>query len=496
MQKAIDKEKTLEERRSYGQFSTPFSLAKEMASYALSLLKSKDIAFLEPCIGSGVFYSALLDAIDKDVSVCAAGIEIDKDYYACARKLWQDTGIELINGDFTRMVPEHSCSLVLTNPPYVRHHCLSKDDKARLQNCVKKETGLALSGLAGLYCHFILLAHKWLAKGAVCGWLVPAEFMDVNYGSTLKSYLLNSVRLLRIHRYTPEASMFSDALVSSCVVWFKNETDESDYEVEFSLGGTHDAPQDARMVKKTALCEERKWTRFPERSIRCEAGSPGTPGTALGDFFEIKRGIATGDNSFFIMSRDKVKELGIDMSLVKPVLPSPRHLKTDFVGSDSCGLPQIEQQYFLLDCTLTEHELEERYPSAWSYLQSGIGKTSNKYLCRSRRKWYLQEHREAACFLCSYMGRSKGGSLPVRFILNLSKAVATNSYLMLYPRENLRKAISANPGALYKIWNALKGINGCDLEAEGRVYGGGLKKIEPRELARVPCCDLMHICAV
>jgi hypothetical protein len=40
----------------------------------------------------------------------------------------------------------------------------------------------------------------------------------------------------------------------------------------------------------------------------------------------------------------------------------------------------------------------------------------------------------------------------------------------------------------------LKKISGAEIEEEGRVYGGGLKKIEPKELAKVPCGDLISVC--
>lgn len=117
-----------------------------------------------------------------------------------------------------------------------------KRTKERLYNRTKSETGYELSGLAGLYCYFILLSHKWLAPGAICGWLIPSEFMDVNYGEVLKDYFLNTVHLLRIHRYDPQNSKFDDALVSSCVVWFKNEVSPENYDVELSFGGTHEEP--------------------------------------------------------------------------------------------------------------------------------------------------------------------------------------------------------------------------------------------------------------
>ena len=489
LQNIVDKSKSINERRKFGQFSTPIDLAKEIVSYGLSLLSDDNITFLEPCIGSGAFYSALLSLVSNCKILAATGIELDTTYLECAKRLWNSFDIEPMNDDFSRVKPTKQYSLLITNPPYVRHHYLAQEYKEYLiENC-KKETGIALSGLAGLYCHFILLAHKWLAPNAISGWLIPSEFMDVNYGSAIKDYLLNKVHLLRIHRYEPENSMFSDAMVSSCVVWFKKEVVNSDYDVEFTFGGTHKSPLLTKHIKKSDLVKERKWTRFPEKAIRDENNTE----ISLGDFFEIKRGLATGDNSFFILSRERIDELGMDISFFKPVLPSPRYLKTDFIDTDSNGIPKIEPQIFLLDCKLSEQELKDNYPTTWEYLQSGLEKTSKKYLCKSRKIWYFQEQREATFFLCSYMGRGKGSSSPIRFILNLSEAIVTNSYLMLYPKEKLRNAISNNPDLVYKIWGILKGINRSQIEEEGRVYGGGLKKIEPRELAKVPCNDLMNI---
>ena len=73
------------------------------------------------------------------------------------------------------------------------------------------------------------------------------------------------------------------------------------------------------------------------------------------------------------------------MSFFKPILPSPRYLKTDLVRTDNNGIPQIEPQYFLLDCKLTEQEIMERSPTIWDYLQNGLESTSTKYLCKTEK---------------------------------------------------------------------------------------------------------------
>ena len=44
------------------------------------------------------------------------------------------------------------------------------------------------------------------------------------------------------------------------------------------------------------------------------------------------------------------------------------------------------------------------------------------------------------------------------------------------------------------VWDILRSIGNESIENEGRVYGGGLKKIEPKELAKVPCQALDFLC--
>src|SRR6059058_2409247 len=103
-----------------------------------------------------------------------------------------------------------------------------------------------------------------------------------------------------------------------------------------------------------------------------------------------------------------------------------------------------------------------------------------------RSPWYSLEQRQPPLFLCTYINRkSKTNGETFRFILNHSKAIAANVYLLLYPKKPLADAIKARPQLIESLWQALKSITPEALRGEGRVYGGELYKIEPRELGNV-----------
>ena len=53
---------------------------------------------------------------------------------------------------------------------------------------------------------------------------------------------------------------------------------------------------------------------------------------------------------------------------------------------------------------------------------------------------------------------------------------------MLYPKPALAVALSQKPELNRSVWQALSEISDETLMGEGRVYGGGLHKLEPKEL--------------
>ena len=202
----------------------------------------------------------------------------------------------------------------------------------------------------------------------------------------------------------------------------------------------------------------------------------------------IKRGLATGNNKYFILPLEEIERRELPIEAFKPILPSPRYLSDDEIRSDKNGNPVMERRLFLLDPPWSEDEIQHNYPNLWAYLEEGKAQgDADCYLCRHRTLWYRQETRPPAPFVCTYLGRSdqKGGR-PFRFILNESRATAANVYLMLYPKEPMASALGKNPQIKRQVWALLNEICPKAMLGEGRVYGGGLHKLEPKELCNVP----------
>ena len=487
LQQDLDAKRDAAVRNRMGQFATPTGLAVDIQRYAKAHLgKNERVRFMDPAIGTGSFYSALLDVFPQIHIRAAVGYEIDPHYGRPAATLWDKTGLDIRLEDFTQAeAPEaaEKFNLLISNPPYVRHHHIVNGEKQRLKIRAQDACGVEINGLAGLYCYFLGLGHAWMADGGLAGWLIPSEFMDVNYGVSVKQYLLGKVTLLHIHRFDPTDVQFGDALVSSAVVWFRNEPPRIGHDVRFTYGGTLEQPKLERLVPVETLRHDPKWTRYPMQENHEPAEGP-----VLGDFFKIKRGLATGNNNYFILSKQEIERRraadgSIQADPTEPALFAGQRDQGRSEGQPRAGTAFIPARPSV-DGKRDQGTLSKAVGLSRRSKAEGI---ADRYLCRHRTLWYTQECRPPAPFVCTYLGRSdKKSGRPFRFLLNNSKATAANVYLMLYPKGSIKRVLQDRPEMKRRVWEFLNQICPQAMLGEGRVYGGGLHKLEPKELGNVP----------
>lgn len=123
IQAAVDATRSAAERNRLGQFATPNALAIDIARYVDSLIddRKRALRFADPSIGSGSFYSAALAVFGPKRIRSAIGVELDPAFCKAARDLWSDTALEVVQGDFTRVVANgfgHSVpNLILATRP-------------------------------------------------------------------------------------------------------------------------------------------------------------------------------------------------------------------------------------------------------------------------------------------------------------------------------------------------------------------------------------------
>lgn len=503
-----DKRYVIEKPVQDAIFITPPEFARDMAKCGLEAFGEDDrkIDFGDSSVGTGNLYLALrlwIDEVNKKENKnyelrSAVGVDIDKNMAVEAHVRCHKRGLNVIHGD--ALSPDIDLrgkrNLLMVNPPFNRHEEIPNDYKDDIYQFAKRQTGIEVPGNAGLYVYHLLIMDKWLCEGAVAVWLLPTIFMQSKYGEAIRNYLLNCVQLIRIHVYDEEWMQFENTLISTSIIVYKKTNDKNEG-VLFSSGKSVEQPISSKYVTRKELDEHLDNWRVLMDNVVTPTVHAGQ--MTFGDLFEIKRGLATGANSFFVMTREKAMQYHIPDVALRPLLPKARYLKSVVIGAKADGYPDVEPQLVLVDCDLDENTIHDNYPDFYNYLQQakipGADGTAvvDRLLVRKRKPWYKQERREPPVFLLTYMGRNKKDLPPLYFVWNKSKAVALNTYLLLYPKKRLMDKLNMNPMLYETVLEALNQSAERVIAARTRVYSGGLKKIEPKELCRLPIVGLEEV---
>jgi hypothetical protein len=194
---------------------------------------------------------------------------------------------------------------------------------------------------------------------------------------------------------------------------------------------------------------------------------------AIAALATVTNGYVTGDNDFFHRRRAAAAAAGYPETWLFPVARSSRSLRgLEFGLEDVASLEEQGTGHHLVIPQEDLFTVGDRRALA-RFIEEGEDRgTPLRFKCRTRDPWWEVPGLQRAEVLVGYMA----GAYP-RAALNRAGAYFTNSL------HGLRLRDGASPRLL--ALGFYSSLSLLSLEIEGRSYGGGILKVEPRELDRV-----------
>lgn len=462
------------DRRPLGAVYTPDSIVKSMVAWSATS-GGVPCRVVDAGAGSGRFIS---EAAKHFPQADLHAVEIDPLATLILRVNARICGFEsrltIHTGDYcdVSLPCIDGSTLFIGNPPYVRHHGIDPTKKAWYAKTAAK-FGLKASGLAGLHLYFYLKTLELSRCGDFGIFITAAEWMDVNYGHTLRSLLEDQLGASVIHLLSPEAAAFEDAITTAAIVGFRvgNRSDSVKVRMvkdcaELSEFGNL---AEGRDVRREQLRQANRWSPVirGDRPMEFEH-------IELGELFNVHRGQVTGANAVWVQGKNTPS---LPEKYLYPAVTRARELfdADGFLRDSSCLRRVIDLPKNIDGIEEADRELVDRF-LVWAK-QQGV---EAGYVARSRPAWWSVGLKPPPPIVCTYMARR-----PPAFVFNCCQARLLNIAHGLYPRSELKS------DTLLRLMVWLNNNLGTE---SGRAYAGGLIKFEPREIQRIkiPKLDILH----
>lgn len=483
--------------RAKGQFWTPAWVAEAMVHYAVG---GGAEAIFDPAVGAGAFFRAVKAVAHRlERPLALSGTEIDPEtlYQARQNGLTAEDLADVQIADFLLPVVDPRTALIDTplvsgrterllpaivaNPPYIRHHRLPKETKERLREYGRRVIGTALDGRAGYHVYFLIHALTRLERDGRLAFIMPADSVEGVFAPVLWRWITDHFRLDAVVTFAPDATPFPGVDTNAVVFMLRNAApQEAFWWARCARAETDDlrawvASGFAEPAADTLAVQRRTFSEGLATGLSRSPREEAHTGPTLGHYARVVRGIATGDNDFFFLTRAQATELGIPDAFLLRAIGRTRDLIGDtrevtpetLRALDASGRPTF---LFSPDGRALEH-----YPEAVRrYLREGERRgLPHRALIGMRNPWYKMEVRAAPPFLFAYLGRRSA-----RFVRNRAGVVPLTGFLCVYPREGV------DADALWTVLSHPRTVD--NLERVGKSYGDGAIKVEPRALDRLP----------
>jgi adenine-specific DNA-methyltransferase len=416
--------------KALGAFYTPAALARRLVRWAV---RSPGESVLDPSCGDGVF---LREAVRRFGELGGAGevcgIEVDVHAAAAAARV---EGALVLRGSFFE-APAREFDCVVGNPPYIRYQRFR--EREAVAERLRRE-GLPASGLASAWAPFALLCSRRLRPGGRLALVIPREALFSNYGREALVHLRRTFDRVEVEPLEP--LLFEGALERVALLKCEGP----------------------RAAVKEDVEEVLSW-RSGELSRReraaYESALTGGRFVPLSSVADIRLGIVTGDKKFFAPTKDEIRAWRL--STVRAVTSSGHLEGCRLTRADLARLSREGERVALVPRADARYRREGE--------RRGVHR---RYKCRIRTLWHELRLGPAPDAFLTYLVHRRP-----RLAANEAGAWASN---------NLHVARFRTKGDGAVLCAAFHNpVTRLAIELIGRVYGGGVLKIEPGDARRIP----------
>lgn len=453
----------LEYRKKYGQYFTPPKIAEE--AVALLTPKSKDIV-IDPGCGTGCFALEILSNIAEKGLFDAADLRylgVERDpvlaLSAAISLEWVNAPLHwrVLYADFLSLTSEYlqkigfdGATAIIANPPFVRYHRLGE------RSDLAGEFDISL--YSGLHSYFLAHSARLLLDGRMV-FILPLEMNETQYGSDLMKKLH--------HRFSIERRcVYYDKRINA---WGLTDVKEE------RIDDRHRNALATIVLLKHIMYESN--TRISSQDLPAEEKKADLHAIA-----SVHRGISSGANGYFVLTNEYAEKMMISEEYLTKVIP-PRTpsvmLKDVFAMQDWEKLRNMGKPCLLL--TIGSKTSPDKLPTAIvKYIKMGERKGIHRVpTCRNRKPWYsVRIPRVLPDCVFTYMFRH----IP-RFVLNKARVYNLTNLLGIYFKYS-----SPSVRRMEELGDLLNTeiAHWFGQGLVGRKYAGGLVKLEPHDLEKMP----------
>ncbi len=461
------KYRPLQDRKTLGQYFTPYVVAKFMTEIAL---EKRPERILDPAMGHGIFPS-IIQAQNKENLCTIDAFEIDPVVIDYSRHILP-RNLKVNNCDFLDSKIDVKYDCIIGNPPYTIYKTQPvSEDLLKFYSLV---IGSRLAPTTNIYNIFVLKCLELLKENGRAVLIVPSEFMGTDYGVAIKKHFIKSRTLSRVIFFDHEDVVFKTGISSACILVFDKGENPT---VKLQTATILDKHNPAIKIKVEhelridSLDPHSKWY-----NLIGAIGNIKRPIHKLGEFARSKRGLATGDNAYFLFNKEKAEKHCIPKKYLRPCIAKAGQVSGHLLDMSGFNrLVEENENTFVLD--IAESDLND-CESLREYIDLGLTEgVSKKYLPSHRNPWYSTENMNIPQLFVSTFSRGQ-----VKFIVNeagVSHLTCFHGITFLKPDMN---QIAIKAMAAYLNSDYCHNL----ISTEKRRLGGGLSKLEPRDVEKIP----------